>query len=63
MAKFEITYNQSIGYEQKVEVDVRLNKRPDKEEYQTILDAIETLDKIAKKYMVIPPADKTIKEK
>ena len=62
MAKFEIAYNQSIGYDEKVEVDIRLNKRPDKEEYQTILDAIETLDKIAKKYVVIPPV-KTTKEK
>ena len=63
MAKFEISYNQSVGYDEKVEVDIRLNKRPDKEEYQTILDAIETLDKIAKKYVVVPPVDKTTKEK
>ena len=62
MAKFEISYNQSVDYDEKVEVDIRLNKRPDKEEYQTILDAIETLDKIAKKYVVVPPVT-TTKEK
>jgi hypothetical protein len=57
MAKFELHYNQSASYENKVEVDIRLETRPTKVEYQDMLDAIETLNKVAQKYVIIPPKE------
>lgn len=54
MAKFEVHYKQSASYEEKVEIDICLSQRPDKEEYQSMLDAIDTLNKIAQKYVVVP---------
>jgi len=57
MAKFELHYNQSVGYDDKVEIDIRLESRPTKAEYQEMLDAIETLNKVAQKYVIIPPKE------
>lgn len=54
MAKFELHYNQGAEYDHKVEVDIRLQNRPTQQEYQDMLDAIDTLDKVAKKYVIIP---------
>lgn len=54
MAKFETHYVQSASYDEKVEVDIRLSQRPTKEDYQNILDAIETLNKVAQKYVIVP---------
>ncbi len=53
MAKFELHYSHEASYESKVEIDIRLNKRPTKEEYQDMLDAIETLNTVAQKYVLI----------
>lgn len=58
MAKFEVHYNQYIDYDNKVEADIRLASRPTKEEYQEILDAIETLNQIAQKYVTKPVVTK-----
>lgn len=57
MAKFELYYNQNASYENKVEVDIRLETPPTKTEYQDMLDAIETLNKVAQKYVIIPPKE------
>lgn len=54
MAKFELHYNQSAEYDHKIEVDILLQNRPTQQEYQDMLDAIDTLDKVAKKYVIIP---------
>lgn len=54
MAKFELHYNHQAEYEHKVEVDIRLQVRPTQADYKDMLDAIDVLDKVAKKYVVIP---------
>lgn len=60
MAKFELNYKQSQDYDDKVDLEIRLKVRPTQEDYKTMLDAIELLDKIAKVYCTIttPPVVK-----
>lgn len=51
MAKFELNYNHTVSYEEKVVLEVKLSKRPSKEDYQELLDAIKTIDLIKTKYI------------
>ena len=55
MAKFEMNYKHSADYDKKVELEIRLQSRPTQADYKKMLDAIETLDEVAKKYIYIPP--------
>lgn len=62
MAKFELNYDQTLGYSNKVIVNIALETRPTKVEYQDMLDAIETLHKISQKYLVVDKKQGTDKK-
>lgn len=52
MAKFELNYNHG-DYGKRIVLSVELSIRPSKEDYQTILDAVEKLSQIQEKYLPI----------
>lgn len=56
MAKFEVNYKHTAEYDSKVELEIRLQTRPTQTDYKKILDAIETLNEVAQKYVKIPVA-------
>lgn len=58
MAKFELNYKHSRDYSEKIEISIALNVRPSKEDYEDMLTAIATIDKM-KKYIKL---DETTKE-
>lgn len=58
MAKFSVEYKHEKTYSEKVEIEISLNQRPDKDDYQSILDSIETLNKIAHKYIKLDEVKK-----
>lgn len=51
MAKFELNYAHEITYEEKLVVEIRLQTRPDQTDYLSMLEAIDKLDEIRKKYL------------
>ena len=51
MSKFELNYKEEVDYEEKIDLEIRLKIKPDTEDYQTILDAVDALDKVAQKYL------------
>lgn len=57
MAKFELHYRHELSYDNKMEIDIRFEKWPDKEDYQTLLDAIEKLDSLREKYLPTVKSD------
>lgn len=59
MAKFELHYTHNISYDNKMEVDIRLQKRPTKTDYQTMVDAIALIDGLREKYL---PKDAEVKQ-
>lgn len=62
MAKFELNYKHSKDYDEKVELEIRLQSRPTQTDYKKMLDAIETLNEVAKKYVYIPPTPPVVKK-
>lgn len=53
-AKFELNYHHEASYENKVVVEIKLQRRPGAENYKKMLAAINELDKIAQMYVKIP---------
>lgn len=49
MAIFEVKYELGTGYENKVELDIRLENKPSGEDLTTLVTLVETLDDFAKK--------------
>lgn len=58
-AKFELNYNHQAEYDNKVVVEIKLQRRPGAENYKKMLAAINELDKIAQMYVKIPPPKET----
>lgn len=54
MSKFELNYKHAADYENKVELEIRLQTRPTQTDYKKMLDAIEVLNEIGQKYVKIP---------
>ena len=50
MAKFELHYSHGI-YGERIVFDVEIPTRIDKDSYQKLLDAIEIIDEVKKKYL------------
>ena len=53
MPTFELKYELEVSYSEKVRVEVCLKAKPDSADYKDLTDAIDTLDKFAKKYLTI----------
>jgi len=62
MSKFALDYTRKADYDDKVELEIRLQTRPTQTDYKKMLDAIETLAEIGRKYVKIPPAEKASKK-
>ena len=60
MAKFELNYKHSKDFSEKVELEIRLEKRPLQSDYKKMLEAIDILNEVAQKYVKIPPAEKKV---
>lgn len=57
MANFEIKYELGGGYDNKVELEIRLVTKPSSEDIIELLTAIETIDKFAKKNLELRRLD------
>lgn len=55
MARFEVHYRHEIDYDDRIVLEIKLRRRPSKEDYQSMLTAIETLDKLREKYLEPAP--------
>lgn len=59
-AKFELNYHHEASYDEKVVVEIKLQRRPGAENYKKMLAAIDTLNTLALMYVKIPePAKET----
>lgn len=56
-SKFSVEYNHQADYDNKVVVEIRLQRRPSSANYKKILDAIAVLDEVAQMYVKIPPKE------
>ncbi|MES2367808.1 MAG: hypothetical protein V4563_18165 [Pseudomonadota bacterium] len=59
-AKFELNYHHEASYDDRVVVEIKLQRRPGAENYKKMLSAIDTLNTIALMYVKIP---EPVKEK
>lgn len=57
-AKFELNYQHQAEYDNKVVIEIKLQRRPSSENYKKMLSAINELDTIAQMYVKIPPPTK-----
>lgn len=57
MSKFALEYNHQADYDNKVVVEIRLQRRPSSANYKKMLYAIDVLDQIAQMYVKIPPKE------
>ena len=63
MVKFELEYNHTNDYDNKITLEIRLKTRPDKDDYQSMLDAIDTLSKLQSKYLPVVKEEVATKDK
>jgi hypothetical protein len=51
MSVFELNYSQEISYNEKVELEVKLKVKPTKVDMDAMLDALDTIQEFADKYL------------
>ena len=51
MSEYELSYKKENDYYNKLELTIRLKSKPSKVDMDSILDAIETLEDFANKYL------------
>lgn len=52
MSKFELNYEHG-EYGKRIKLEVELDQRPNKEDYQTLLDVVDKLSELQKKYLPV----------
>lgn len=63
MSDFKLNYKQEVDYYNKVELNIELRVKPSKVDMDAVLDALETIEDFANKYLkqVTPPITKDTK--
>lgn len=51
MTRFSLHYKHREDYDDRIELDINLQVRPKKEDYQKLLDAIKLLDEVRAAYI------------
>lgn len=57
MARFELRYQHEVDYDQRITLEIKLEKRPSAEKYKLMREAIEKLDEIRVAYLPDKPKE------